>query len=652
MPIVPQYRAEGPANPVSPALESVQRERVDASTALRGLANLSSAVDDAAAPIPNAPQDLGQATMRGLSAVGAGVKDVGKAVFDVQERIARAWNFTKLSEAQDVMDAAVADFQKFKLSEPDPTKWGTEWSNRFEKVRGQLLSGDLSPAAKEEINQRVVTFGTRFGLNVDLDAQKEIIGRARDASVAELWRAAKAGDLVGAQAIVDTVVAEGWEGEDWAVRTMWDIEDKVRGDNIESARMQAETAAIRGDYVLGRSIIEQTQWETPEERDNELAKYDAREGAISLGNSINTRLQDGEDPTAVLAEMQAKDADGNFLHHQNLPPSARSELIGDLYKQVLTERDARVAGADEGIAANTIKNEEQLMAQLEGTGADETTVALLRKKLNKERVNTEEEIVSLQLKVSNYNPVNDPDGVAYISIRRQVEIVLGGEARPPLLGTDPRRDKIITMLDRLRSGERLTPGEEVKKQALASVRDMVEAGGAWQIPSERIKEMPLEDGTTVFVDTGADIKPDAEGYFEEKPGMIKKAAYAVTPFYSPKKGRIVTLNQVHKEAVRAGKSILVEDINARSRTLGEASPHIDEIERKLETGEIKDTGEALEVLNTRLTPMALDAAGRVVDGVSGNLMPPAMNDEAQQNPKGVDMSEEAKNRWMEAGINF
>jgi hypothetical protein len=127
--------------------------------------------------------------------------------------------------------------------------------------------------------------------------------------------------------------------------------------------------------------------------------------------------------------------------------------------------------------------------------------------------------------------------------------------------------------------------------------------------------MPLEDGTTVFVDTGADIKPGDPGYFEERAGKIKGAAFDVIPFYGPTTGRIVTLNQDHKEAVRAGKSILVEDIDARSRTLGEAAPHIDEIEAKLQSGEIKDTGEALEVFNTKVSPMRKDAAGAVMDGV-------------------------------------
>ena len=84
MPIIPQFRAEGPAQPVAPGMESPSGLRVDATTALRGIATLADSLGSVTQDMPNAPADLGQGVARGMQAIGEGIGNVGEVMFDIR----------------------------------------------------------------------------------------------------------------------------------------------------------------------------------------------------------------------------------------------------------------------------------------------------------------------------------------------------------------------------------------------------------------------------------------------------------------------------------------------------------------------------------------------------------------------------------------
>lgn len=605
MPIIPQYRAEGPAQPVAPAMESEQGLRVDASTALRGIASLADALGDVNQPMANVSPELGQASARGLQNLGQGVGNLGEAMFDVRQRIAEAWNFRKVSEAQDAMDREVGDFEAWKLTEPNPTRWEPEWKSRMERIQNDLLSGeDLSPAAKDQISARVITFGNRHGVRVGLDAATKVVELANQSNSAEITRAVRAGDLATVENLTQYAVDQGWQGADWAERTRWEASEKIREDALNGAKLRSETFALRGLWQEGRDEIANAPWETEDHRQNALANYNSKVVSRQIQLEVIERARDGVDPDDLIAELTAKDDEGNYVNHPELSPMMRAETLEPLYKARNDEYASQVEAAETYIGNGDIKTEEDLDAFFDGKPIDPLNRSILTAKLKDEFVKTEASIVDLMTKAAAYDPAKDVGGVA----AKVLELAID-----QTMGDDPRAEGARTILEKRKNGEPLTYSEDVLPTRKKGVEEQMHAAADYRIEAGKLEQREVA-GKTLFID------------FNQQPEEGDAARYeeTATPFWREpyqKVGRIVEVNQADREDLLQGKAKFVTDQRKKRAVDEEVAKTLLEMQRRADTG--KMTRENAQEVERKITePARMKAAEKIVDEkLSGDAAP-------------------------------
>jgi hypothetical protein len=383
--------------------------------------------------------------------------------------------------------------------------------------------------------------------------------------------------------------------------------DDIEAKQLEDGKNMIDYHLLNGDAESARAVNASLPF--PEsERMLMDAKITKIEAVKIKQNEIMDRLASGEDPRAIKAELEAKNEDGTYTNHPGLSALARADLIDPINKALIAERDEKVKTVDDQIAAKDITTEAELEAALEGVDVDPTTVSLLKKKLKGERMNTQDEIIALQLQAANYDPTTDPDGVAHQSIKEKIDLVFGKPGRPPLLGADPRRDDVIDMLTRRRSGKPLTAGQAEQAQILRQIAEVNEIAGKWKIPASRIKKVK-KDGSFIYVDTGAVVDKKDPDYVEVGADW--------NPFTRSISGRKITLSPDDEFAVDQGKEVMVEDEDTRHRELAKGAEISDKVRQGLETGVITDSVAARKVYDELVAPMMKDAAGNVIVAIPG-----------------------------------
>ena len=587
MPIIPQFRAEGPAQPVAPRMESPAGLQVDATTALRGIANLAEGLGSVTQDMPNAPADLGQGFARGVQAIGEGIGNVGEVMFDIRKRLAEAWNYRKVSEAQDSMYAEVADFEKWKLSSPDPTKWEGEWNGRMERMKNTLISAeDLSPAAKEQIGTRVISFGTRHGYQVGVEAAKKVIDLANESNSAEIMRAVQAGDMETVNTLTQVAVDQGWQGADWAAQTRWRASDTIRKDAIASARMQSDTYAIRGMFKEAREVIANADWETEEERQYELARVDKDVTSRGIQFDIVKRAQNGEDVLGLIDELTATNADGTFKKHDGvLSPIMRQEILNPLYQFRNEQYKTKVDLAEQYVESGDIATPEALERFFDNKPVDSLNLNRLLSKIDKTYKDTEAAKVDLLAKAGQYKPEDDVGEAQYTTLEAAIVNTFGrpdpreqerGPARP-----DPRLQQAIGILEKRKRGESLTLPEGIFANQEKAIRDQMHAERSQDYRVDVTKlEKRESGGKTLYIDFNQQPEPGDPARYDQP----VKIFWGTGEYQEV--GRIIEVDQKDREALKEGTAKFVTDQGLFRKTDEEVAKALYELERQANTGEV------------------------------------------------------------------
>jgi hypothetical protein len=582
MPIIPQFRAEGPAQPVAPGMESPAGLRVNATTALRGIATLADSLGNVTQDMPNAPADLGQGVARGMQAIGEGIGNVGEVMFDIRKRLADAWNYRKVSEAQDAMYGEVANFEKWKLSEPNPTKWEAEWNGRMERMKNDLISGeDLSPAAKEQIGTRVMSFGTRHGFQVGVEAAKKVVDLANESNSAEIMRAMQAGDMPLVKELTQLAVNEGWQGADWAEQTNWRASESIRKDAIDSARMQSDTYAIRGMFSEGRQLIADAPWETEEQKQYELARYDKDVTSRGIQFEILKRAQNGEDVDVLMEELTATNEDGTFKNHDGiLSPMMREEALIPLRQFQNEQYKTQVELAEQYVAAGRINSEEELNDFFQGKPIDAVNRNILVSKIDKTFKETQASQMDLMSKIVTYDVSKDIGGAQAKAYEAAIVQTFPSHfAKPPFKNEyNPMAVKAVEVLEKLKRGESLTLSEE---QAATAKKTLDQTYRAAETLSVRAKDLDKREvnGRVVFVDfTQKPELGDPLRFEEERAHWFKNPTQNV--------GRVIQLNQQDYEAALAGKDVYVTDMTKEQDVAAKVAKDTAELQRRIDVGEV------------------------------------------------------------------
>lgn len=601
MPIIPQYRAQGPAGPQAPVMEQQGGPRVDASAAVRGVAALAGVVQGV--QVGQIDPNLGQQSAQGLQAIGAGVGDVGSALFDISQRVAEAKNYADEHDAQLAMDREVGEFEKWRIQNPDPTGWEPAWRERMDRFGGQYFGGkNLAPVAQEAIKQRLGTFTERRAIQVGVDAMRESVGRATSAMSAEYMRAVEAGDAEAAQMIATDGFKRGWIPEDQAERMKIQARDQVESKQIEMLQNQKDTFLLYGDE---QGAIEAVQAMPIREDEKALEIASVRERA---GYQITIQeVEDIIDPTERIARIEGGEFD-------RLRPSDKAALLNQSYQMLNAETTGTVAAMKEEIDLRGGIQPTELEGREDFKALPDREKEAIRQYLTQGAKNDIGEFTGLLNKARTYDASADPRGAERAELENLIALNFDGS----------RGGELLAALEESASrGGPLKASERVLSDVFTSLQKRYDAGelGGFRVTGDQISKRTDENGVEVYT------VPDPNGEFEQK------------GFLGTYRGRVIQLSEQDRlrfeEKGKDGGQVF-EDIKAKETAFSKFLDVQQEVDRKVKAGEITEADDISnevnrllggEVLNSLESRLQMDGAGRTLPaiggGVSGGLFPPA-----------------------------
>jgi hypothetical protein len=604
MAIIPQYRAKGPAAPLTPVMEQERGPRVDASEAVRGIARLTGAIESPT-QVEQLNPELGQGVARGTQAIGQGITDVGGALFDISQRVAEAKNYHDEHQAQLALDREVGEFEKEKASLTDPMMWEPAWKARMERFSGQYFNGkNLAPATQEAIRMRTESFGVRFSNRVISEAEHKIAGDATAALMSDVLRATEAGDLLAVKDSLTRGQNLGLIDAYRATQMEFQATDSIQGKALDAAVTRADTFAMLGDETNGLRELENAPFPTNEERHNAITKFKMQVVPGIVKKEMLDRLASGEDPDDIRAALEARDEEGNYTLYPELSPSSRMAALQPIYAEINAEYSELVKRAADMIESDVIKDAQQLDEHFQGKEIDPATKAVLVKKLEGALMATEKDVVELQAAAASYDPTKDPDGRAFTAQSNIIDITLGFN--------NPKADDIKATLEKAKNGEPLTLPEEIFKAKWKSTSDLYDAASDHRISADRLT-MEERGGKPVFVDYS--VEPD-----EDDPARFEKETGAGW-WKGTKVGRVIALDQGDTEALikafntrGAKKNVYVTDLNKQADTESKKASVFTKMERGANTGKLtEDNWEEFHKKETE--PIRAQVADKVVEDV-------------------------------------
>jgi hypothetical protein len=628
MPIIPQYRAQGPAGPKAPVMEQQAGPRVDASEAVRGIARLTGALSGTT-PVGKVDPNLGQRSAQGVQSIGQGVGDVGSALFDISKRVAEAKNYHDEHLAQIELDRQVGEFEKEKANLPDPTTWEGAWNARMEKFTGQYFTGkNLAPVTQEAIKMRAESFGGRVRNRVISEAERKIVGDTTGAIMSDALRAQEANDPIALKEIISRGKNLGVLDEYTATRMELQGIEQIEGRMLDAALSRADTHAMYGDEAGVRAELESAPFRTPEERAKAIAVFETKTAVGIANEQIKDRLASGEDPDDVRAALEARDEEGNYTLYPKLSPSSRMGVLQPIYAESNAEYSALVKSAADMIESDVIKDAQQLDEHFQGKEIDPATKATLIKKLEGVLIANEKTIVDLQTAAASYDPSNDPDERAFTAQSNIIDITLGFN--------NPKAESIHATLKKAKNGEPLTLGEDIFRQKAKETSDLRDSAADYQLPASQL-EIEERGGRKVFVDYSQEPEEDDPDRFEKETGSMW--------WKGTKVGRVIHVNQDDRVKlenvltpdrngfdVGKAKGIYVTDLKKKGAADSETAGVLNEMKRRADTGDLKpDNWE--EEYKKAIAPILAQVAEKELEDVFA----PGEDDPGDPDPSKLDL---------------
>lgn len=568
MPLIPQFRAEGPASRPRPTMETEGAPRVDASEAVRGLARLSGAIQGGGTQLPQVDPNLGQGQAAGMEAIGEGVQDVGSALLDIEQRVQTAKNYADEHAAQIAMDREVLEFEKWRQDHPDPTEWEPGWQERMSQFSSRYFADkNLSPAAETKIRQRMESFTSRTGVRVGMDAMRETVGQAASALMADVERADEAGDLETGLEKIDEGVRQGWIAEDEAERRKIQLRESIEAKTLQAGMNRVNTFLLNGDPEGAKEELMALPMRE-DERALQLAEVDRKHAVNIKVNELNDLTY--EEPHEAIKRLEAIGEDGKPLNDPEIRGENRAKLLKQAYAIHHEEREAVLSETVAGIDGGSISTAGELEFAISGMEVTEDEKAALLARMQGERIANAKQIRELQTSVSAYDPKSDPYGVKAQAIRELVILSVPDS---------DRKKMILEELGKREAGEPMSMTAAAKEKAKKRYYDQLEAAGKWKVDAGNVEEIELEDGRKAFLDTSADVKPGDPDYFDNE-----------RMFGFRKIGRLIRLSP--EDAVKVGEDgAIIEDLNRMDEIYEKADQNFERLEIEEQAGEIQNYDE-------------------------------------------------------------
>jgi hypothetical protein len=480
------------------ALDRERRPTIDS----RGIASAVAGVADAAGQLarssrmPDLPDDLANG-YRALGAVGSAIADAGGVLGALAIKRREAESIAQIAEAEAQVDMEEADFEKWKASNPDPSTWESEWTNRLGKIQGIAANEKLNAGARERLGLMMTRYGGASMARVSKEAASTTFARASSAIEASVASAIDKGNFEEARQRAQGGVAGGYFHEDRATRLMMAADEGER----RSIQMQADTALKLGDIEGAKSLYDSPLFQ-PEEKANAIATIETGAARMQQASelSVLTRTKPDEaltklnDPTAFVA----------------IKPDEREEARDRAQRQIdyFGNEEARTAMESvDMLPPEKIKN-----TSIDQLGVDFKYASPYQKFLIEQRLavkqgklamNDPATFESVLTRAMAYDPTNDKNGIGAVNMEIEHEQLFSG----------PMLERLNEEMTKRQKREPDTPTEATDiGPALASIEEAIAGGGLF--PFER---PVMVDGKQVFEAAEKDPKPIG---YTEVPGRF------------------------------------------------------------------------------------------------------------------------------------
>ena len=224
---------------------------------------------------PLIPEAL--ADRSGGIAIGAAGHQIGNAMMQLGRKKAEAQNITHVGEADMEMQKEMADFENWKLKNPDENTWQPEWNQRMTSLPERLFSDSQSSDARRVIDQRFKLFQGQSSIRLSTDAAKQAFNKAGETLTANAVRAFDGGDLAGGRSYIEQGVRSGFIAGDTAARMVISAEHQDKARRLDDLQASVSAALDNRQTDAAKKLVHDSgDLLTGPQKEAKLAEIGAR----------------------------------------------------------------------------------------------------------------------------------------------------------------------------------------------------------------------------------------------------------------------------------------------------------------------------------------------------------------------------------------
>lgn len=411
MPLIPLFR-DGQSVKTPKVLPPGQNRRLNVVMDLNGAAQ--------GFATPKTPYSL--ADRSGGQAIGQAMTNVSKVMEHLALKKAEARNVRHVAEADAKMQQAYFDYEKWKVKNPDPVGWETEWQGRVAGLHESVFTDDHSPKAREDIQGRLGLFNTTSNITVAKMAMKQEFAMAGDALKAGAESAFASGDIERGEQYVSDWVRGGYGLGSTGAEIVRDAKRIDKGKRRDSDMTRAE-AFLAGDMPDVDQAVATIQ-DSPNFDDDEKKIQIDR---LKTNHATEATTRKNRESAKLYGDLNYEAAKGNHLTSDQVDLKVRDGVLSKEDAVPLLEgikrREAGLPApseefnafiTDRVLAYDPAKDSdgaefEAIQREASGMGADSLQMQRLLSNLNGvvKRAETSSGKVETNLKKWTFSHIND-----------------------------------------------------------------------------------------------------------------------------------------------------------------------------------------------------------------------------------------------------
>lgn len=416
---------------------------------------------------PQLPYAL--ADRSGGQAMGKALQQVGGVMETIALKKAEALNIRHVAEADAAMDQAFAEFENWKLSNPDETKWEAEWRNRMQTLPELVMHDSLSPDARDAVDLRLKLFNGKASIRVATDVAKTAFQKAGETLIGQALKAYEQGDTAGGSAYISEGVKRGMIPADTGVRYTLAGEAQAKAKRLDDLSNNVSTALMNERPDQARELVAASTDLSTAERENKLAEIRTRHERNEEIRNLQAIVWD--DPNKAIEDAKLS------REEDRISELDRIAITKDaLQRKAELRRDA-VNYYLEQIAIGNIPTKDALDKEPHLTDYDRAHIA---NKALGDGMNDKAAFASALSSAMNFDPSRFPDEQTAAIAQTEMEVAFTAAFDGPMLA---RLKKELTD-----AAEGKTANDPLSlAPALAALNQQVSAGGLgeFEIPMKR-----------------------------------------------------------------------------------------------------------------------------------------------------------------------